>query len=423
MAQVEKYNDSGVMMLLKHSNRQLKNDANKDIVKEKSDLNYSIKMEYNGLTPKQLYQQIKDDSYLYGRGSVREEKSVTCCSWVVTLPKSVSDYSSIDKNEIKILNPEQENAFFTAVNQFVANRYETVFYNRIHYDEGGQPHIHIYFVPRTTLNHDVVHYKTVKTHQTVKTETGRYEYAQRFKLENGEKIPLKNYAKMSDYYDAKISAADVLNKAELQHFHQDLAEYLKKHNIPGADRIYSGKTDGKNISVKDLKEFTKVSGVTINELKEHPLPQDELRELLNRPELNLNYSTKSKIEAINNEAIIAQLQSKIYEYEKELTTYDPFYISDLKSEILQKNKYIEELKLAISEKEHDLSDLLQHTMSLDEKISDLEKNIEFQKSELEQAHITELEQEKSIKTDIASSWGTQADWGHKNLNRDEEKTW
>ena len=50
---------------------------------------------------------------------------------------------------------------------------------------------------------------------------------------------------MSDYYDTKISGADVLNKAELQHFHKDLAEYFKKNNLPGADSIYSGKTDGK----------------------------------------------------------------------------------------------------------------------------------------------------------------------------------
>ena len=37
MADVEKFTDDGVDMLLKHSERQIKNDANKDIVKNKQD--------------------------------------------------------------------------------------------------------------------------------------------------------------------------------------------------------------------------------------------------------------------------------------------------------------------------------------------------------------------------------------------------
>ena len=106
MAELEKFTDDGVMMLLKHSDRQLKNDANKDIVEEKKDLNYSIPMERNGLSPREFYKQIKDSSYLYGRGTLKESTSITCASWVVTLPKSVSDYSTIGKDDIRVLNPE-----------------------------------------------------------------------------------------------------------------------------------------------------------------------------------------------------------------------------------------------------------------------------------------------------------------------------
>ena len=98
MAELEKFTDDGVMMLLKHSDRQLKNDSNKDIVEEKKDLNYSVSMEHDGLSPREYYKQIKDSSYLYGRGSQREAEAVTCCSWVVTLPKSVSDYSTVGKD-------------------------------------------------------------------------------------------------------------------------------------------------------------------------------------------------------------------------------------------------------------------------------------------------------------------------------------
>lgn len=55
---------------------------------------------------------------------------------------------------------------------------------------------------------------------------------------------------MTDYYDTKISAFDVCNKAELQHIHKNLAEFMKANNIPGADYVYTGKTGGINFSVK-----------------------------------------------------------------------------------------------------------------------------------------------------------------------------
>lgn len=318
MANIEKYTDDAIMMLLKHANRQLKNDANKEIITAKSDLNYAIKLDYNGLTSKAFYKQILDGSYLYGRGSKRESKAVTSCSWVITLPKSVSDYSAVENDEIKILNPTEENAFFDGVTRFVADRYGTVFYNQVHYDEGGQPHVHIYFVPVTQLDHDQIHYKTRKTHQTIKTDSGRYEFIYQFKLDNGKKIPLNNYARMSDYYDTKISAADVLNKAELQHFHRDLAAYLKNNNLPGADSVYTGNTDGKNISVKTLKKITKVTGLTIEELKEHPLQKEALAELL--ATADIKPAERKTIELINSEALINNLEKKLTVMEQTLET-------------------------------------------------------------------------------------------------------
>ena len=60
---------------------------------------------------------------------------------------------------------------------------------------------------------------------------------------------------MTDYYDTKISAFDVCNKAELQHIHKNLAEFMKANNIPGADYVYTGKTGGINFSVKTLKNI------------------------------------------------------------------------------------------------------------------------------------------------------------------------
>lgn len=434
MAELEKFTDDGVMMLLKHSDRHLKNDSNKDIVEEKKDLNYSIEMERNGLSPREFYKQIKDSSYLYGRGTQREAEAVTCCSWVVTLPKSVSDYSTVGKDEIKVLNPEAEGAFFDGVNQFVSDRYDgTVFYNRVHYDEGGQPHIHIYFVPQTKLDHDLVHYKTTKTHEAVRTKSGRYEFTYRFKLENGERIPLKNYAKMSDYYDTKISGADVLNKAELQHFHGDLAEYLRKNNLPGADSVYSGKTDGKNVSVKSLKEFTKATGITIDELKKNPLSKDELSELLDKTELKP--SDRRAIEAINSEVTIEKLQTQIHEIEAE---HAKASAHDRSEELAQKDEQIRGLSHTIYEKNQELAAAADRNAELEKKLAEMEKSMEAKQAELERAkaRVEELEKEKTIEASqtektqgwgqtTTSSWGdkSQSGWGTKSTSIEEEKTW
>lgn len=433
MAELEKFTDDGVMMLLKHSDRQLKNDSNKDIVEEKKDLNYSISMERNGLSPREYYKQIKDSSYLYGRGSQREAEAVTCCSWVVTLPKSVSDYSTVGKDEIKVLNPEAERAFFEGVNQFVSDRYGTVFYNRVHYDEGGQPHIHIYFVPQTKLDHDLVHYKTTKTHEAVKTESGRYEFTYRFKLENGERIPLINYAKMSDYYDTKISGADVLNKAELQHFHGDLAEYLRKNNLPGADSVYSGKTDGKNVSVKSLKEFTKATGITIEELREHPLSKDKLAELFDKTELKT--SDRRAIEAINSEATIEKLQTQIHEYEAEKAKAISL---DKSEELARKDEQIRDLSHTIYEKNQELSQATEKTTELEKKLHEMQQTLAEKEHALTSANerIKELETKKTIEVkpteqpqswgqESASAWGsaTRSGWGTNTVNNEEEKLW
>lgn len=127
------------------------------------------------------------------------------------------------------------------------------------------PHIHVVFCPVTDLDHDVVQNKTVKTSNAIQLESGRYEYTYRFKLdENGDRIPLKNYAHMSDYFDEKIDSNTVINKAELQHFHTDLQQYLSDNGIDGA--VVNGKT-GTNFSVKELKDFTQRTGLHLQDVQ------------------------------------------------------------------------------------------------------------------------------------------------------------
>lgn len=271
-------------MLLKHNSRTLTNDSNHDINPLKTSLNREIPC-IDGLTELQAYHQLIGESYLYGRGTSREKESITCCSIIVTLPKTVSDYSTLKENEVICLNPEKENQFFQAVLSFFQERYQgSCFSCRIHYDERacGQPHAHILLVPRVTLNHDHVHYKTTKTKKAIKTASGRYEYEYQYKKDSaGNRIPLKNYAKISDLYDYKLSAAQIFNRAELQHLHPDLAAYLKKNHIPGADDVYTGTTAGKNVSVSSLKALTDRTGLTLTEIKDLQQTISDLQKQVN----------------------------------------------------------------------------------------------------------------------------------------------
>ena len=256
MASIDKYTSEVIAVLLRHNERSVMNPSNVDIDHERSDLNYSFDMNHDGLSDYEFYKKLIDEKYIYGRGTEREKEISTCCSWVITAPQEI------------VGNNGKEKAFFEGCFDFVSHRYGTsnVINNAVHYDEAGAPHIHIMFCPVTDIDHDKVHFKSGKTTKTVRLDSGRVEFESRFKYDDfGERIPVKNYAKMADYYDQKISANDVINKAELQTFHKDLQAYLDHHGIEG--RVINGKTGGGNFTVKELKEFTEKTGLKLDEVK------------------------------------------------------------------------------------------------------------------------------------------------------------
>lgn len=304
MAEVEKFTDN-MMMLEKHYDRLLKKDRNKDIDPKRTKQNYSISLDHGGLKPNEYYKKLLDEKYVYGRGTRREKKAVTACAWVITAPADI------------VGDKRKEKAFFQGAFDFVSNRYgsENMIHDMVHYDEAGRPHIHILFCPVTRMDKDRLHYSTRKVAKPVRLESGRYEYEYSFKLDkNGERIPLKNYSRKADYYDEKISAADVLNKFELQNFHKDFQSYLDEHGIEG--QVLNGATDGGNLSVKALKEFTSATGLTLEALKENPLSSDVLGQLLEKAKLS-RIDCK-RIELINQVAINEKLEDKIKDLEGKL---------------------------------------------------------------------------------------------------------
>lgn len=297
---MEKFTADAVAEICGHNLRTHRTYANPDIHPEKTHRNFSFPMSHEGMTDFKYYQKRVGEVYLYGRGSKREKKMITAVSWVVTAPAEITG------------NTEKEKLFFSAVYAFVSERYgkENIISNAVHYDESGRPHIHIFFIPVTKLDHDRIHFRSVRTSDIIRMPSGRYEYGFRFRLDpSGEKIPVKNYAKLSDYYEEKISANDVINKIELQKFHTDLQQYLIRNHVEGV--VKNGATGGMNIPVKDLKSFTKETGLTMNDIQGLDNTKSLLTNYLNRfSELNQKLAEK--------DAIIQQLQEKI-QSEKEKT--------------------------------------------------------------------------------------------------------
>ncbi|MBQ7084927.1 MAG: plasmid recombination protein [Anaerotignum sp.] len=221
MASVEKFTHGAVVNQLRHCNREIENDNNKDIDPNRTHLNFSLTPERN-MSDLAYYKQRKEELYCYGRADVK-----TMAGWIVTAPA-----------ELK--TREEEITFFKSTYQFLENRYgkENVISATVHYDEGkmekckdrwgeylrdengeirkelmlGRPHLHFNFIP-------VVDDKNARHIQT-----------------------------------EKICANDRLNKKELQYFHTDLQKHLE---IDGIDaKVITGKTkaQGRNYTVEEMKE-------------------------------------------------------------------------------------------------------------------------------------------------------------------------
>ena len=304
---------------------------------------------------------------MYGRGSQREKDAITGCGWIVTLPSELYG------------NPEKEKAFFRGVFNFISDRYgrENIINNSIHYDEGGLPHIHVIFSPITKLDHDMVQYKTKRTKQAVKLESGRWEYKYIHVNKNGRPVDennpetwvkLNNYARISDYYDEKVDCNSVLNPIELRNFHPDLQKYLTENGIEG--KVVTG-TTGTSFAVKELKEFTKKTGLHLKDIKEL-LPKD-----------------KSLLEGyIENAIKLEQINHSLHE----------------------KDTLIEFLQKELSAKDQTLSQTLNSNSEMKQKIEELEKSMTTKIQDQEQAHIPQPQKR-------AFSWSR-----HESVKKEQEIT-
>lgn len=229
MADVKKFKETS--KIFQHMTREVRNPGNKEIDRTRTHLNYFLTKDAD-TNEKALekYKKRKSELYCFNRKDV-----VTLASWIITAPEELTTKA-------------EEDAFFKGCFDFMSNRYglNNSIQASVHYDEGiteikrdpwthkpyldeqgkpirevvmGRPHLHFCFIP------------VVKDTKKVHNWKG---------------------------YSEKICANDVINRTELMCFHRELQKYLDDNHIKG--KVITGitKKNGKNYTVDELKEKTKL---------------------------------------------------------------------------------------------------------------------------------------------------------------------
>lgn len=199
MASIEKYTHSAVSNIIRHCNREIRNNSNKDIDNTRTHLNYKLSPERK-ISDYEYYKHRKSKLYCYNRKDVK-----TMCAWVITAPHELQ-------------SREEERVFFQATYDFLERMYgsENVINAVVHYDEAGQPHLHFNFIPVAVDNN--------KKHNT----------------------------------SEKICAKDIINKTTLKNFHFLLDRHLKAMNIKGDVVNGVTKKQGGNRRVEDMKRISEL---------------------------------------------------------------------------------------------------------------------------------------------------------------------
>ena len=221
MASVQKFGTGAIRNELRHNARMIRHNSNRDIDPALSCRNYDLTPAREVPDPYLYYQQRLMEVYCYARADVK-----TAAGWVITCPQELTGEA-------------EQRQFFESTAQFLCQRYgeDNVLQIVVHYDEGkwapvtdrwgnvicddddqpimervcGQPHLHFVFMP-VTKDYNPKHMES-----------------------------------------EKVCAKEVLDRAELQHFHSDLQEYLYNQGIDAAVITGVVRQQGYNRTVDDLK--------------------------------------------------------------------------------------------------------------------------------------------------------------------------
>ena len=194
MASVQKFTMAALPNQIRHINREIQDNANRDIDSSRSGQNYVLSPD-RGKPAYQYFKERKKQLHCMNRSDVK-----VAAGWCVTAPKD--------------LPCDKHRDFFQETYNFLSERYggtnnANTLLCTVHNDEAGQPHMHYVFVPTV---HD-------------------------------GKLGMD-----------KICAKEVLTRTELKKFHPELQKHLSDKGM--AANVNSGITreNGGNRTVRELKE-------------------------------------------------------------------------------------------------------------------------------------------------------------------------
>lgn len=344
MASIDKHG-ADTVYFIRHNMRELPPDkapSNLEIDPKRTKDNFSLISRGKTAEEVNAYRkQLEGEIFHYNRKNLVRSVEV-----VITLPTDCP--------------PEQEDAFFKEAYNFVVSTLpmgeKCVFLAEVHKDEGrvqkdgvtvieSPPHMHMMYVPS---------------------------------------VPDEKHSG----YEYKLCADQLTKRAKLKQFHPNFQKWLDDAGIKAT--VHSGKTGGQNVSVSELKQLTKETGLTLTEIKD--LQQYK-------------------------KVLLTQIKSKERENEQ---------LRNLANQIItDKDHQIEALKSSLSEKDLALSISSQQQQNLQTKIRDLESQIKAKEEELQRER--EVTAKKAVSRNRtwgdARAWGQVNSWGNKNKQGEVEREW
>lgn len=196
MASFKKFTDSAVFNQIRHVERTIEHPRNTDIDSSRLSLDYNLAPD-RGMSSYSYYKSLIESSYVYGRSDVK-----TLAGIIVTAPKDLDEDMQAD--------------FFQAAYDFLAEKLGgedemNIITAPVHYDESGEPHMHLLFSP---LVRDEKHLE----------------------------------------YDYKVCMNDYLTRDFYRDFHPQFQSYLDDLGIDCTVNSGITKRQGGNITVKQYKQ-------------------------------------------------------------------------------------------------------------------------------------------------------------------------
>ena len=420
MASIDKHG-ADTLYSIRHNVRQLppeKAPSNLEIDPERTKDNTNLvkRWEHDEKRAKEINdyrKKIEDEIFHYNRKDLVRSVEV-----VITLP---ADCPS-----------EQEEAFFKESYNYVVSTLpmgeKCVFLAEVHRDEGkiqkdgvtvieSPPHMHIMYVPGVP---DTKH----------------------------------------DGYDFKLCADQLTKRAQLKQFHPKFQKWLDDAGIKAT--VHSGVTGGQNVSVSELKQLTKETGLTLTEVKELQKDKNLLLDKLQENDqktASLEAALQSKDATISilqsgaaqKDRVISDLSEKLSAKEAEISSgkekaagrseeierlqkqlktkeqENEQLRSSARHIIGEKNQQIEALTSELSEKDKTISDAVRQQDEMQRKVKELEAQLKSKEEELQ----AERQKTKEVQSEVSQnatpqsevhSWGENGSWGHREGWGNQDKT-